>query len=586
MIKRLFFLIILLSISTASADSGLTVLGMSCYPQISNSESLNKSTCTLNLVTGGGQVVAGEWNTIGDIQLRQPLKIEFGHVVESASYPILNFGTLWRYDSYYASSCPGKPSYCFMIEKGKYFIIKRIPAGSYGGFGNPDISTIMEVSISLNGTKFTKKIGSGEAARGNVRFDNNGSWIASMAGIGYLLTGSALPNQDNFIATSNSSPWNVAPRVEYDRYEKSLYDADTQLQIREDLREMVLNWNGIKEYRQVACQDPVCSDVLNIVTLHNVIVEDLLKTNVRIGYDSPTSGLTTITDRGNVINVLDREITRQSIIVTMPASVLGVIVSVGKPEIVNISSPQFASGDQGYVRVGVKNIGDATGTFSVKAYGAKESRITLVPNEQGEVSVFFFDAVQGNLSGSIEVYDINSGEQDEKNYNVSVLAPKIYIPNQTQVYNNVVTLTDQTGMIQEEVNNCDGKVFRFQDGKYDCFAIDAVSISTPPPPRQELQFSGSGQTTTAGQPDKGNSFYEWLLLLVIIGIFGLVIVDRWSTRKTRGYKKNLIGAGTTKLILALAVLFLIYVLWGQVVIGAISGMIEGIGKLRTVLAFL
>lgn len=563
---KICIVLFLLLIFPVSGE-GFTTKSISSTNIISNSDSLQSANITLDIVANnGGQSVVGQWSSLNGMNLSQPLKISMGSIKESLTYAILNQGVLYKYNSYYIDApgvlnsavCPSAPAYCYAINTNRMgvgfdrlIVIDRVPAGSYGVFGNPDISWSGDMSISLNGTQFSQKIGSGEEARGSVQFyTNEKDLIANVAWVGSLVTGTATQNQNNYVASHIlGGSWKIAPKTSYETYQKSLSDTDTKLDI----------WKGYPAYAEmVVCNDEFCSEVVNLVTIHNANVDKLLSTNTKIDYGSVTSA-SSKTGSGNVVDVIDRTIAYPELIVTLRASHLGIIVSTGTPRIESVEAIDSASGDNsGYVKVSVKNIGAGQGTFNIRMAGSKESKVTLAPDETKDVSLFFDDSFAGSREGTVEVYDINTGVQDSREYQLNVSQAKTFIPNTESVYNDVVSKSDTTGMNTTQLMDCSHGVFKGKDGKLSC--IELANVAPPEQPKTALQMSTVPQELPKSLE---GGLYSWLLIVLIIIILLLYVLEKIINRQSGGLKrKNVIGAGMLKIILALAIVLLfLTVLW-------------------------
>lgn len=575
----LFLLLSIFVLSGTATATGFTVKSISQIGIISNVDSLNSANVTIDLVSnGGGQVVSGTWQSLNGLNLSQPFELQLSNRKEQYTYPIQNQGALYKFDSYYVdrtgfwsgATCPEKPAYCFPILLGnvegvgvdRYLVVEKVDSGSYGLFGNGERSSSQDISISINGSQYSKKIGSGDARGAIQLYDSSGEWIANAQFVGASISGQVTPNQNNYVATQHGTGWKIAPSVDLDAYRSSLTRAETSLQNWQDSQGPANSWDAGYDYKKWPCQDTVCSTILNLINEHNANLEKLTSKNVKIDYGSPTSEPQTTIEAGNIIDIIDRDIAYDEIVLTMRASKIGILVSAGKPVIENVEVFKCVDGDANcYLEVGIKNSGDQEGTFGVRTNGSNEQRISIGTGDTGKTTLFFNNPTQGNYDGMVEVYDINSGETTTKNYNLTVLAPKTYIPNQETVNNKVIMLSDSTGMQNNEKETCSKGVFEWINGSYECKQLE--NIKDPADVQKEKTSILSTNMESKEPPKKensgGTSFYEWLLLISIIGGFVLFILEKIINRQSRGLKrKNLIGAGTIViLVLALCVLLII-----------------------------
>jgi len=549
---RLYLLILTLLLLCCPVHGELTVKSISCYPIISNFESLNTANCTILLgVNGANQIIIGQ---IQGNNLSEELRIKVSGRTEILTFAPYNQGATYRFDSSIQSACPGKPSWCYYINEGEYFIVDKVQDGSYNNFGYPSRASSQILSISIGDTEYSKKIGSDTQA---VNFyDKYNTWFANAYFMGGTITGNEPPNQENYVGTYKNQVHKIAHKTDFIAYTKSLNDADTQLSILQDLKGLKTCWGVICDYTPPVCGDKVCSKVLNLINVHNGNLEKFQAKNVEIDYSSVTSGFTNIDSQGNVRITTTRPIAYDELVIILKASSLRIMIPTGTPEIRSINIPNFAVGDgHGRGNVSIQNVGLFTGTFGVRASGASEAKIILAPGQTGSVELYFEDVKQGAYNGEVIVYDINTGKEVKKNFTLNVTAPKNFIPNDVTTYNDVTFKTSNDGMENNITENCDGKVIRWnnQTKKYDCFEVAKMAVvmpTSPPPPKGQVTY-----------PTSGIGFYEYLLVGLIVVILLLYIIEKIINRQAGGLKrKNLMGAGTLLIILVLVVLLLIYII--------------------------
>ncbi len=534
------------------------------------------------VLNDGGQTIEGYVNgsdfDIPGLTVNSKIKLEVSRIFESLTYAVLNQGTLWKYDvRYYDANdfytgavCPGVPAYCFIIDvpgrigfsADRIIVINRIPAGSYGGLQNPDLSWIGTMTLTIDEKQYKQNIGSGEAARGVIQFP-----IANVQWVGSLVTGQATPNQNLYTATHrlDTTRWNIAPKTEYEKYIKSLTETDTILNVWDEQQKKYKAWQQ-ETYEEMICQDVLCSNVANMATLHNANVETILSQNVRIDYGAVTARSSIAGYDGNIYDVIDRRISNPELVLRIKASVFKISYSTGKPKIDRIDAPIFASGDNtGYVKIYVTNVGNASGTFAARVNNSPESqKTTLSPEEQGYLTLFL-----SNLNSSIEnveVYDINSGETDNKDFQITVTQVKTFISNETRVYNDLVTKSDETGMYEYKELDCSSGIFHFSDGKYQCTTIENTKIlpviqETVKPP----------QSFIIDPPKVINYDYSWLLFL-FVGILLTALVMSLIPGRGASRKKGLAPLIFVGLLVVFGILLVLY--WENVRDFGSSLMIE------------
>jgi len=567
----MFLLLLLLAIPIATAG-GFTLKSISSTHIISNNESLSKANITADLTAnGGGQSLSGtidDFSQLGDnLKVQSPIKISMGNIQERLNYQILNQGALYKFTSYYldapglftGTECPQAPSLCFKIDTDRIgfgydrlLIVDRIWAASFGYFGNPDISWKGEMTMSINGMQYTEAIGSGEDARGNLQFhDSKGNWMANVMWIGSLVSGQAVPNQDNYVASKTSgSQWQVSGKAYYEKYIKSLSESDTLLQIKADEPSVSEN---------PSCKDEFCSDVLNILTIHNSIIDELLSQNTRIDYSSVTSDSEQVISGGSMVSVLDRTIAFPELIITMHASDLGITILTGIPQIESIDIHNSASGDNTALVIGhIKNTGDFQGTFIGNIPGSHESnKLTLAPNEVGDIVLFLNDTVAGTRAEMLTVYDINSGASDSKEFEISITEAKKFIPNSTLVFDDVVQTATSDGMSSANVLDCSGGIFTMTSNGYDCIPLKDAKVEQP---KQQVISAAPISISNPDNAPKGNTLlYLWILVIIFGIIFMCLLIYKIFTIGSRTQKKSIRAAFWGIAVVVILVMSLLYI---------------------------
>jgi hypothetical protein len=584
------FLMVIMIIPLAFAE-GITVKSVSYVPYNGN----NNVTIYFT-INGGGQSLTGTWygqELPEGTRLEQPIKIKVSNQKETITYPYLNQGALYKYRAYYKDAedkfsgaiCKPKPAYCFPVDLDavrffgwdRVLIIEKVPAGQYARFGEGEISSTVQLSITVNGTEYTQNIGSGQESRGSATYQTyDNQWIGNAIWTGLTMTGRALPNPNNYIGThvlgekGQVTTWQISPLVNYEQYTKSLTETDSKLSLLssslvDGFDDAGASWKTGYQLPDI-CKDSLCSDVVNIVTVHNSIVDKLTDQSVHIDYRAPTAQQVTQVNEGNVIDTLNTPIGNGEIVLTLSADKIGVIQTSGIPEITNISIQSSASGDNdNSMLVNIHNAGNDKATFGIRINGSIEQKITLDSGASGQAELPFVGN-EGLNSGVVEVYDIATGNSATQAYEVSVSAPKKFIPNSTEVYNDVVIKSDSTGMNQTIGKECKG-IWQFKDSKYHC--IKFKDIAEPAKVTKE-QLYMAVPTATPEPPYEGNDgYYLWLLVVFLIGIIFAAFMGQAVS--SRGGRKNALGALTVLLILAvISAIIIVVALYGNALITKID----------------
>lgn len=584
--KLLFvcLIVMMVSISAVSAN-GFTVRSVSYFPYLSNDANISSTNVTLDIVVNdAGQSVSGYWSGAelpDGMKLEQPLKIEVTNSTQTITYPFENQGALYKYQAYYkdapdrfiGATCEDKPSFCFPIDTptvrfsgwDRVLVIKRVASGSYAKFGNGEIASNVDLSITVNNTIYKQSIGSGQTSRGSAQFKTvNNDYIGSAIWTGYSNTGAAIPNNNNYIGTYTHFQWRITNAVTYEQYVKSLTETDSQLAVLTSKLPDGFDLAGAswKEGYKVPdiCKDSLCSDVVNLVTLHNAILDSMTSDNIQIGYNSPTSSnqKTTI-GNGNVVSTIGRSVGNSEVILTLAASKIGVVVSTGRPEITNISVKSYSSGsDTGALTVTVKNIGDARGTFGISGGRTLEQKITLDSGASGEVTLYLANLNIGINEGTILAYDINTGAVSSQDYRVEVTEPKLFIPNSSQVYNDVIFKSSTDGMNQTQSEPCNGIYTKSnKSNDYECMKLS--DIAEPAPVKRDVILA----VPTAQPKEPPNETldrYAWWVLIsmvfmLVAFIFGLLLAGGTRSKKAGRAFRLIVVMIVTGAVVAVIVLY-------------------------------
>ena len=71
------------------------------------------------------------------------------------------------------------------------------------------------------------------------------------------------------------------------------------------------------------------------------------------------------TSNGKITMELPKQFSYPMIVAKVRASWLGVVVPVGKPKLISVSSDEFKTGNDGFVKAIVSNVGDGIGSFDI-----------------------------------------------------------------------------------------------------------------------------------------------------------------------------------------------------------------------------
>lgn len=157
------------------------------------------------------------------------------------------------------------------------------------------------------------------------------------------------------------------------------------------------------------------------------------------GYSATTTGGQS---NGEVNLNLGQQLQFPLITLKVKASLIGINIPLGKPQITYASSPQFQTGQQGNIMVTVKNVGQATGSFNVYATctgsfqqtGGSQTVSSLSAGNSQNINIpITSNVVSGTGAGTCTVTanDINDPTQ-KSTYTVSVSSSALTVCSQGQ----------------------------------------------------------------------------------------------------------------------------------------------------------
>lgn len=528
---------------------GFTINSISATQVISNDADLNTAnfivTATAN---GGGQSIVGtftqaDFKSFTGYDVTYPLQINIANVAETFTYPIRNDGTpiyklravkVNRASYLQGASCQGSDAWqCFdlydtpdQMGLGNDAVIKiyRDEVGGTGSFDNPSIKWSGDIAMTIAGSVISQKIDS--ATSQSVEFYKDGQWFGTAKWTGSLISGNPYPNQNLFKAVYSKTrgSWAVTSRNYYD------------------------NWNSLTfspVKTQTGCTLGTCykeTDISGVVDAYNSKVNTLLAQNDKISYTgvTGTSFQQTITggeQNGNVISTGQFAIGYPVFTFIVKAKALGVLIPVGKPEIISINAPTFSSGDSsGTATVTFKNIGTAKASFTASLnvnspfyQQGTATAISVAPGQQGTLTLMIGHgtAGTGTVSGTIRVYDVNKpSNYDEETFTTTMTAPKACIPGSFDVRGSLVYQCKADGTGYDMFLTCkDGTAPSYSSGTYICKsgAIPTATATT---------------TTTGGINGEFEITYRnWtqspLIMILLMLCAGLVVVGMKIFKKKR-----------------------------------------------------
>ena len=583
-ITLIFLLTFIIFTSVALGENeatGFTVKSITSSNIISNSESLKKSNVTILIgLNGDGQSIYGDFGNetlikhLNNVLIKYPFKLETGKLEEMLTYTILNEGMLFKYEYHiinttniWTGALCDDSDFCFpiryslgqtIIGDDRIVAVNRIPIGMYGSLSKPDINWKSKIIITINGIPYSQNMGSGVGTAGSINFKTIlGEYVANAKWDGSLVTGQATPTQTNYVPTyiSPEKSWKIAPINIFNAYTKSLDDIDTTFN----------QWKSINyryDYNNYICGfNETCDIVIRYINNHNNILDKLVKANVNIGYGSPITSTSTIISKrendkvyGYVIDKLDRKFGNPEITIYTTASILGIYIPTGKPEIQEITTDFSDSGDgKNYIHIKVKNIGDYTGTFSayltddsetfLSSINVESAKIKIKPKDIGTITLSIDSGtiIQDEIiKGLVKVYDVNDPENaDEKEVDLKSQTPKVCTPGSYREFSGKVYECNSDGSDESLRLICNDGQIKYVNDEPTCVGIDNVDIN-----KDNLKSITTGdkkEEPKEKEKEQGGIFIDVLYyimgFLILTSIF--IIVNKIRNEEPKITKKNM-----------------------------------------------
>jgi hypothetical protein len=519
-------------------DSAFTIRSITPSKIISNDADLASANFQINaVINNGGQSIVG---TIGTDTFKKesgftstyPLTISMSAIKETLTYNIGNEGQLFKWDiktSDVFSWSVDEKKYCLAGYQcvlktipGAWYAgntyqvisVKPIPMGNFGYFSKPNINWAGKITMSINGRSITKDIGSIDTA---IDFSDDRGWFGNAKWIGSLITGTATPQETAFkaIHLTDAPSWKVAQAVTYNTYVTSLSYSKTE----------VNRLSSLTTYTT-----SMSDDLLTAVNNHNAKYDQLINEDLTITYVSGTEeALKREPSASNVIiESTNRRIANPELVLTVKASELGILIPVGKPQIIPpIDSPSFASGsNNGYAIANFKNIGAATGTFAatvtdtsgIYTQTSTSPQVSVSPGSTGTIRVEIShgsSAEKISKTATMKVFEYNKpSNYDEESFVISMTIPKTCTPNAKRVDGKIVWVCSTDGMTESIFLDCTSTGLDYKDGKYSCIVNSGGTPAGTPSPSPSPAPTGTG---TSGNTTV-SKWYENTWLYIGLGI--------------------------------------------------------------------
>jgi hypothetical protein len=201
--------------------------------------------------------------------------------------------------------------------------------------------------------------------------------------------------------------------------------------------------------------------------------------------------------------------TNPEIIFTLSGTFVGVVIPVGKPKILSVSSSSFTSGSTGIIKVNVENVGDAQGSFYATlsdcqgispTQSATNYQVQPGQSQQINVSITTSGINQTiNQQCMITVTDYNGGGSDTAQVNIVSKPANQCTPNSQVVQGaSICPCLNESGVWKlgtgSSCSTCSYGVIANGNGGYECAPPPSTSIAGQPTTIQSTTTISYNQT--------------------------------------------------------------------------------------------
>jgi len=430
------------------SGNGLTVTSVSTDPNII-SESTDLSSANWIIYTalnGGGESLEGTVTPAitaanSNYESEVPLTIKVSAVDEVFEYPIVNSGGhayKYRTEIRNPGEC-GNAAYVmewygFVFIHTKDICVYQENAGTLGDLNTPQNKLTAKIDLAADGKTIPQTIDT--KGQQNVDFrDSYGNWYGSASWTGNLVTGDAPDSAALYVATysPDDNYWRISYRSELTNYQSE----ETAL------KALLTKWALEKDSSIASSVEGTKQVIDSTIAPTNAAADKLTG-----GTDATIGKAQTIVNRDNLntgkVQVIydDRTVGYPTVRFLIRANWIGINIPTGKPEILSVNCPEFASGDSnGVCYVEVENIGDGEGTFyatftdpsGVFSQLYSSQKYSMDPGESGTIPVYIghgTTAAETTKSCLVSVIDYHdSCLRDDAYVSVSMTAPKTCVPD-------------------------------------------------------------------------------------------------------------------------------------------------------------
>lgn len=453
--------------------TGGAVLSLSQVDFISNDPQVGGQAWLLTMVQNGqGQYAVGNFDnaeiTDEDKSAEYDLTVRMDVNEQKCEYPIVYQGNQIKHASYFDRQCYGP--LCTLCSKScdgdtvkepgftPCYCVYKTNTASYGSIGTP--------TTSFRST--LKATSHGETVQGEIsNMGTTSVWLGDKvyaSWVGSLVSGDQCPIASDYRrAAAYTGSWKIIDDTRYQSYRA--YDISGFTTCKDLAR------SGSKKVTD-------CVNEYNIYEANALAGASFTSTG---GSSATTSG--TAND-GKVSINLNRLIQYPMITMRIKAAWIGIVIPVGKPSIVSVTSSPFQTGSTGFVVATIKNVGDGQGSFeaSVQCTSGFSQQgttqyITLNAGQQGTVNIPITATCQSDIGGScsLVVTDRNNPNQiDTKSVGVNCKAIILCDPGLTRCNGNYAETCRASGSGWDVTQRCNYKC-EMRDGVATCISPDCES---------------------------------------------------------------------------------------------------------------
>ncbi len=501
-------LLLIVFVALAFNVSAFTALSISPTDFQSNDPNLNGRAFLLSVVEDGSSQYAVGTIKAADISAKgfsaqNDLKIEtkvneqscnYG-LVQSNDFEILRFSNTktnaWDWDvTNTMNQCKNNPNYYYTFATGGV-LTKDVYCITYQHMGVPGIiqtpSTIFNADIIVTAKGETKKGTIGSETDRSVNIGN----VAFAKWTGNLVSGEQCPilaSEGFRVIHDITGNWRLINSASYENYRTRTIAFDSAI------NEVIYN----------KVSDASINNMLSALALNNGAADDAAKA---VAYAKPVSFTSNDLNNGQMKLTLNKLIQFPLITMHVNADWLGVVIPVGEPKIVDISSSIFQEGTEGKIDMTIKNNGNVQASFSVSAscdapFQMIRASTTLSGMNPGEIratSLPITVTTNDNIERTctVTVQDLEDGsKRDSKTVTVKATPLAVCSPGQTLCDGQTAKICNSQGSAYQQ-DTTDPTRCASDDGakKIECEKQGGhIVVTTTNPPWYEFWASSTSKT--------------------------------------------------------------------------------------------